>query len=268
MTTLAIFLVTAYLVLPTATCFSVKALPTNTDTVLRRPRHSLLALQSLRPPNVEDPIVFSRRGAWLSLLTMLATSAPAYAVVAPTSKQNKCTDIETCREIGDQKVKQDLQESPVTLLPSGTRYKVLRAGIGSNVVVQEGSSIDLIYTLSRAGGRYMYSQGMGFELVDGGNGNMVKDVGGLDSLKVIVGSHQQVPVGIEQSLLGMKRGERRRVELTPNVGFATSNWEPAPRTAGGKQAIRAYQRILEGFGSQPPFPAPTIWDIEVLRIRN
>lgn len=73
----------------------------------------------------------------------------------------------------------------------------------------------------------MYSQGMGHELIDVGNGNMAKDVGGLViSLKVAVCSHQHVPVGIEQSLLGMKRGERRRVELPPNVEFATSNWAP------------------------------------------
>ena len=66
----------------------------------------------------------------------------------------------------------------------------------------------------------------------------------------------------------MGRGERRRVELPPDVGFGTSNWMPEPTTRRGKAQIEQYKRKLTGFGSQPPFPAETVWDVEVLQIRN
>ena len=191
----------------------------------------------------------------------------AQAASSTSSSKKKCTDIESCRELGDKRVEQELKDNPVVRLDSGVRYKVLQPGVG-NSVVQEGSSIDLIYSLSRAGGQYMYSQGFGYEMIDLGDGKLQKDIGGLDSLRVVVGQHKAVPIGIEQALVGAKKGERRRVELPPNVGFETSNWEPAPKTRAGKQSIKSYQRILEGFGSQPPFPAPTIWEVEVLRIRS
>ncbi|CAB9506867.1 expressed unknown protein [Seminavis robusta] len=271
MPTLPTILLAIYLAFPTVSGF--------VTTTVASPRVSLLQARTrtafdidTENPNLED-VTVSRRN-WLSstmitaaaACTTAALSPPTNAVVAPSSPKKRCTDIESCRELGDEKIAQDLKENPVTRLPSGTRYKIIKPGVGAETV-QEGSSIDLIFSLSRAGGQYMYSQGFGYELVEE-MGTLVKDSEGLDNLRVMVGSHQQVPIGIEQSLLGMKRGERRRVELTPNVGLATSNWEPAPKTAAGKQSVRAYQRVLDGFGSQPPFPAPTIWDIEVTRIRN
>jgi len=206
--------------------------------------------------------------AALSFLFFPATSA---AAAATSTTNKKCTDLESCREIGERKVEAELKANPVTSLPSGVRYKVLQPGIisadSSSDTVRDGSSIDMIYTLSRSGGLYMYSQGFGYEMIDAaGDGRMQKDLG-LDFLRVKVGQHQ-VPVGIEQALVGMKKGERRRVEVPASVGFETSNWEPAPKTKRGQTALQAYQRVLEGFGSQPAFAAPTVWDIEVSRVRN
>ena len=196
---------------------------------------------------------------------MILSSFPSLASAAATSGK-KCTDIETCREIGDQRIEQDLKENPVTRLDSGVRFKTVQPGVGSETV-KEGASIDMIYSISRAGGQYMYSQGFGYEMIDLGDGKLQKDLG-LDFLRVTsVGGHS-IPIGIEQALVGMKKGERRRVEVPPSVGFDTSNWEPSPQSRAGKQSIVAYQRILKGFGSQPPFPAPLVWDIEVTRIRN
>lgn len=206
------------------------------------------------------PITTSRR-------SVLAQAAGGLLLLLPLPALAKCTDIESCRELGDQRIAKDLQENPVTRFDSGVRYKVLKPGVGTQVVL-EGSSIDMIYTISRAGGQYMYSQGFGYENVDLGDGVVRKDLD-LDALRITsVGKSKEVPSGIEQALLGMKKGERRRVEVSPAAGFETSNWEPAPKLRAGKQSIVAYQRVLNGFGSQPPFPAPLIWDIEVTRIRG
>lgn len=208
-----------------------------------------------RTVKLRSTSICDRRSAFL----VLTTAAPAFA---------KCTDIDSCRDIGDQRIAQDLAENPVVRLDSGVRYKVLQPGVEGKEV-KEGSSVDVIFTISRAGGQYMYSQGFGYETTDTGiGGGSQKDLG-LDFLRVdSVGTHTAVPTGIEQVLIGMRKGERRRVELPPEVGFETSNWNPAPKTKSGKQSIMVYQRILNGFGSQPPFPAPLIWEIEVTRIRS
>jgi len=198
-----------------------------------------------------------RRDILTKSLILLSTPLPSFA---------KCTDIESCREIGERKVEKDAAENPVTRLESGARYKVLQPGTGGQNV-GENSNIDLAFSVSTLSGGYMYSRGFGYEKVDVGNGKMVSDAG-LDSLRVKLGE-RNVPVGIEDALIGMKKGEKRRVELPPRVGLATSNWQPEPLTKRGTASILGYKRILEGNGSnQPPFPAATIWDIEVLRIRQ
>ena len=189
----------------------------------------------------------------------------ANALTSPPSPKQKCTDIESCREIGNLKIEQKDLENPIVRLDQGVRYKMLQAGTG-NESVQKGSNLDLIFSISTASGQYMYSRGFGFEKIDLGDGQLQKDTN-IDSLRVMVGE-RDVPLGIEWALLGMKKGERRRVELPPVVGFETSEWKPHPNTRRGKASISSYKKILEGFGSQPAFPAETIWDIEVLRIRS
>jgi FKBP-type peptidyl-prolyl cis-trans isomerase len=194
-----------------------------------------------------------------------AASSPHRAVATTTNRA--CTDIESCRELGEQKVQKDLQENPRVKLDSGVRYKVLQPGTGvDESVVREGSTVDLIYSVNKPGIGYMYSQGLGYEKIDIGDGKIQSDLG-IDSLRVKMG-RKDVPEGIEQALLGMKRGERRRVELPASVGFETSDWKPVPTTKRGEAALSAYRNIVEGRGpNQPPFPAATIWDVEVLRIR-
>lgn len=189
--------------------------------------------------------------------TILASTQPAYA---------KCTDIESCREEGERKVEEDLKRNPIIKLSDGVRYRVLNPPSSPNSdKVKEGSNIDLVYSISTASGQYMYSKGFGFEKVEFG-GRQESDLG-LDSMLVRVGQHN-VPVGIEYALIGMGKGERRRVELPPGVGFDTSDWNPEPTTRRGKTQIELYKRKLAGFASQPAFPAETVWDIEVLSVRN
>lgn len=189
------------------------------------------------------------------------------AVAATTSYTRQCTDIESCREIGEQRVVKDMKENPVFPLASGVRYKQLKAGFGTSQV-SESSTINMIYSISQASGAYMYSRGFGYEKIDVGNGQLEPDVAGLDSYLVTLGTGN-LPKGVEQALVGMKKGERRRVEVPPGVGFETSNWKPEPTTRRGKAQIAGYQGILRGRGSsQPPFPAPTVWEVEVLSIRG
>jgi hypothetical protein len=188
----------------------------------------------------------------------------------PSSSCAKCTDLDSCREIGEERDKKQLQDNPIYRLNSGVRYKILQPGIGSDTV-KEDSKLDLIYSVSTLSGGYIYSQGFGFEKIDIG-GKMISD-SGLDSLVVQLGRNnpqeRDIPLGIEQALVGMKKGERRRVELPPNVGYGTSDWKPQPKSRRAQAGLKAYRKIIEGNGSnQPPFAASTIWDVEVLKIRK
>jgi FKBP-type peptidyl-prolyl cis-trans isomerase len=196
------------------------------------------------------------------VLTALLTGS---LLSLPQLARAKCTDIESCREEGERKIEADLKNNPIIKLSNGVRYRVLQPGSLSGPKVKEGSSIDLAYSISTTSGQYMYSKGFGFEKVNFG-GKLEPDLG-LDSMRVVLGQHD-VPIGIEMALLGMGKGERRRVELPPGVGFETSNWSPEPTTRRGKTQIEQYKKKLAGFGSQPPFPAETVWDIEVFGIRN
>ena len=185
----------------------------------------------------------------------------AAAVTLPTQVLAKCTDIESCREVGEAKVAADMAANPIIKLSDGVRYKRVKEGAGATV--SGNDVVDVAYSISTAGGSYMYSRGFGFEKDTDG----VVDAG--DFLRVRLGS-QDVPKGIELALRGMKEGEKRRVELPPGeVGFDSSDWKPAPTTRRGKAQIVAYKNLINGNGSsQPPFPAVTVWDIECRRVRG
>lgn len=223
---------------------------------------ALLAHDKLLKEVCNDSSVTITRKQAIQHSTFILTGLVA-ASTLPKIAQAKCTDIESCREEGERKIEADLKNNPIIKLSNGVRYRVLQPST-STAKVQEGSTIDLIYSISTASGQYMYSKGFGYEKVEFGN-KLQSDLG-LDSMRVSIDKHQ-VPIGIEMALLGMGRGERRRVELPPGVGFETSNWSPEPTTRRGKTQIEQYKKKLTGFGSQPPFPAETVWDIEVLGIR-
>ena len=179
----------------------------------------------------------------------------------PRSAFGKCTDIESCREVGDAKVAAQEAANPVINLGNGVRYKRVKEGAGATV--SGNDVVDVAYSISTAGGSYIYSRGFGFEKDSDGN----NDVG--DFLRVKLG-YGDVPRGIEIALRGMKEGEKRRVELPPGaIGFESSEWKPAPTTRRGKAQITAYKNLINGNGSsQPPFPAVTVWDIECRRVRG
>ena len=203
-----------------------------------------------------------------TLLTITTASLVALTTTPLDAASAKCTDIESCREIGERKDAENLKANPIVRLGGGLQFKVLRPGVGDQVV-QESSKVNLIYSISQANGSYMYSRGFGYNKINV-NGKQVSDADGLDSLTVTMNDEHSnsIPVGIQKSMIGMKRGERRRIECPPALGFETSNWQPEPSTFRGKQQVKDYKNTLYGRGStQPPFPAPTIWDVEVLSIR-
>ena len=200
--------------------------------------------------------------------TITLTVSPWFLYPDPACA--KCKDLESCREIGEQKEAANLAANPIVRLGGGLQYKVLSQGLGDAMISADTTdTVKIAYSISQASGRYMYSQGFGYNKIDAGNGKQMSDLG-LDGLTIHLQDPQakEVPVGIQKAIVGMKRGEKRRIEVPPALGFETSDWNPKPTTFRGERQIIAYQNVLYGRGDQqPPFPAPTIWDVEILSFR-
>ena len=117
----------------------------------------------------------SRRHVLLTTMVggLLGTSlSPTVAWSLEPTKKKKCTNIESCRAIGEQKVEQDLVENPVLKLECGARYKIIQRGTGESVVRGNGSNVDMIYSISMLSTGYMYSKGFGNEKVMDMNGKL------------------------------------------------------------------------------------------------
>ena len=223
-----------------------------------------------QPPTTPSPPAVSpsrNNNARRSLLLSLSTVSLA-AFIPTNTALAKCTDLESCREIGERRDAELAAANPVTKLGEGLQYKVLAKGLGDTVVTEQ-SKVQITYSISQANGSYMYSKGFGFNKIDVGNGRIVSDLG-IDTLLVDLsnGNEKKIPVGIQKAIVGMKRGEKRRIQCPPALGFETSDWNPQPTTFRGRQQIKDYRNTLYGRGDfQPAFPAPTIWDVEVVSIR-
>mmetsp|Transcript_18826 Transcript_18826/g.43790 ORF Transcript_18826/g.43790 Transcript_18826/m.43790 type:complete len:126 (-) Transcript_18826:33-410(-) len=123
----------------------------------------------------------------------------------------------------------------------------------------------MIYSVTKSSGVYMYSRGFGYNKIDTVFGER-RDTDDLDSYIVEMGT-KNLPLGVEQGMMGMKKGEHRRIQVPANVGFETSNWKPEPTTRGGKMKVASYQNVLRGRGdTQPGFPASTVWDVKLIRV--
>lgn len=188
-----------------------------------------------------------------SIATSLAIRTPSAAHAAAKTGRPACGDIETCREIGYRKVtraalhqlpmaslllpfapppylclvdahslsnppayyqkdEQDAIDNPTFKLADNVRYKKMFAGTGSDAVSND-SVVDVVFSISQSrGGAYMYSKGMGYEPSEEGLGR--KDTG--ETYRVRMGS-KDIPVGIQAAMVGMKKGEKRRVELPSAV---------------------------------------------------
>lgn len=163
----------------------------------------------------------SRRSFVVSTTSLLWTGG--FWLSHPNPVSAKCKDVDSCREIGEQKEAANLAANPIVRLGNdGLQYKVLSTGLGNAQVSDDTTVVKIAYSLS-ARSRYMYSQGMGYNKIDAyGNGQAVPDLG-LDGITIHLKDENamEVPVGIRQAIMGMKRGEKRRIEVPPSLGFET-----------------------------------------------
>ncbi|KAJ8598277.1 hypothetical protein CTAYLR_006001 [Chrysophaeum taylorii] len=188
------------------------------------------------------------RRAWLGAAAVAVVARDEVAVA-------KCTDIESCREEGERRIEEEERmKGPTVSLPGGVRYREMELGDGPALAV--GDSADIRFqVLQSANGYFMY----------GVPDRMGKDLS--ETYRVTLGS-LDVPEGVEDAMVGAARGSRRRVQLPPNKGFATSEWRPEPADFAGKQRIKRFQALLTGSGSQPGYDAQILFEFEVVRVKK
>lgn len=145
---------------------------------------------------------------------------------------------------------------PTVKLADGVRYRELERGVGAQLAM--GDSADIRFqVLQSANGYFVY----GIPNREPGTQDLSQ------TYRVTLGS-LDVPLGVEEAMVGASKGTRRRVQLPPQQGFETSGWRPEPPSYAGKQRMKRFQGLLTGSGSQPGYDAQILFEFEVVRIKK
>jgi hypothetical protein len=151
---------------------------------------------------------------------------------------------------------EELQKITFQTLEDGVKVATIRIGSGSSAI-QPDSKVNIHLT-----GRLLGKNGWIFE-------NSQQDD---DPYRLQLGAGTVVP-GLEEGLLGMVEGDRRRIVVPSNRGYLNKTLEPIPRDFGNRQ--RLYTTVMNSvridrersqLGSD--LAGMVVFDVELLRIRN
>ena len=142
-------------------------------------------------------------------------------------------------------------------LPSGVMVADILVGT-SPETAQANSKVN-IHIL----GRLLGKQGWSF---------MNTQASGEDPFRLELGTHTVVP-GLEEGLIGMEVGGRRRIVVPSSVGYLTKDLQPIPRDFGNRQRLYTtvmnnvrIEREREGLGQD--LAGVVVFDIDLIRIRT
>ncbi|KAJ1444385.1 hypothetical protein M885DRAFT_553074 [Pelagophyceae sp. CCMP2097] len=155
-------------------------------------------------------------------------------------------------EIGVQAPVQDEKDVPFTTLPSGVKVKTLRAGAGEPVTATSTVLVECTGRLLNLNGVKFYSTN---DLAS------AKSLGGPEPLALPLGTGGVVP-GLEQGLLGAKKGEIRRIIVPSSLGYDGVAGALLP-TPNDTEA----QRALDSVVKNPRRDAALLFDVKVVRIK-
>jgi FKBP-type peptidyl-prolyl cis-trans isomerase len=179
--------------------------------------------------------------AFLTTATTTTTAfpEPAHALVKgnapppppPKTKASadkpKCTNVEECQALAEQKEQVERQEaaakdSPTKTTKGGTRYKDLDLGneTGSVVVVKDGDAVTLHYKVLKLGKRsYDGLSGEGTVIFSRGYGLEDDEVApGDHAFTTTVGAPYNI-VALNEALRGIRVGGTRRFSIFPSQGW-------------------------------------------------
>lgn len=132
----------------------------------------------------------------------------------------------------------------VVTTPSGLQYFDLSTGNAEGTDVQNGSTVTIAYT-TRLGGLYGIKLDSSYD-----HGN---------DLRFVVGSPNVVQ-GLNEAVLGMKQGGKRRAVFPPSIAYKNPDMQPAVTD------FFARRRLLSVLNTNRD--ASIVMDIEVIRIKQ
>uniref|UniRef100_A0A6S9GUW9 peptidylprolyl isomerase n=1 Tax=Heterosigma akashiwo TaxID=2829 RepID=A0A6S9GUW9_HETAK len=139
---------------------------------------------------------------------------------------------------------------PFTELPSGVKYKEFRAGAGAEVAPGSRVSIQITGRLLNLNGVKFYST----------KDNIVDELAGPEPLIFTAGKGQLIP-GLEEGILGMKKGGVRRIVVPAKLGYAAGpTLQPQPTKQLDKNA-------LDSVLKNPRRDASLLFDVQVERLK-
>lgn len=145
-------------------------------------------------------------------------------------------------------------------LESGVRVADILEGTngGASVIVTSNSKVN-VHLL----GRLLGKQGWIFE---------DSQAAGEDPFRLDLGTGTVIP-GLEEGLIGMKPGGRRRIVVPSAVGYTSRKLEPIPREFSNKQRLyttvmnsERIERERQALGAD--LAGVVVFDVELLRVRN
>jgi len=183
----------------------------------------------------------------------------------PGRTKAKCKDIESCQAEGERRAAEaDERAGPLRNVgPIGqnglgrVRYRAMKES-NTGPPLRQGDAADIRFDVLSTSGNLMY----GVPSREPGEGAS----GVLDSYRIVLGS-RDVPLGVELALEGAHKGDLRRVEVPPDLGFETSDWKPEPSGFSGRQRLESYKKRLVGNGLQPGYAASFLFQVEVVKVR-
>jgi FKBP-type peptidyl-prolyl cis-trans isomerase len=142
-------------------------------------------------------------------------------------------------------------ETPFRTLPSGVQIKDFRVGAGDATVTLNSPNVAI-----QCSGRLLNLNGVVFYNTKNNN----PDGFGAIPLTVDLGKGQMLP-GLEQGLVGMKKGGIRRIIVPQNLAYNQfPDLEPKPMTA-------TEQRALDSVVKNPRRDGTILFDVQVERVK-
>ena len=181
----------------------------------------------------------------------------------PGRTKPKCKDIESCLQEGERRAAEaDAAAGPVRNVgPTGAngvgriRYRSMKETT-DGPALRKGDSADIRFDVLSTSGNLMY----GIPSRDPADKS---SLGLLDEYRIVLGS-RDVPLGVEYALEGAHKGDFRRIEVPPDLGFVTSDWKPAPSSFSGRQRLESYRARLQPSSG---YAASFLFQVEVMRVR-
>ncbi|CAM9589952.1 unnamed protein product [Phaeothamnion confervicola] len=177
-----------------------------------------------------------------------ATIAAKSAIAKEDEGRAAFDSISTQTPTGTRAADAPLSDVPFTSLSSGVKFKEFRVGSGE-IQVGKGNTV---YCVMK--GRLLNLNGVVF--FDSNKAS----INGVLPLRFVVGAGKIVP-GLEEGMMGMKKGSIRRIVVPASLGYATGPaLEPQPRNPVDRNA-------LDSVLKNPRRDASLLFDVQVERIR-